>query len=188
MIAYSEDRKQSIIRKILSPDCTSIPKLARKEGVSDVTLYNWRKQLRERGLVMPDKKSSGPKWSTHARFAVVIETAHMSEAELSEYCRQKGLYPEQVTEWKQNCLQANQPIERQKKAQTFQQKRDKKKIRQLEKELQRKDIAGVKKKVLCPLGTGWGRLTPYPEQQKIIQWIEEAMTQGARKSRACKTI
>ncbi len=138
---YSEERKQSVIQKMMSPTCVSIPQLAKEEGISDVTLYNWRKQAREKGVLMPDKKSNSQQWSTEARFAVVIETASMSEAELSEYCRQKGLYPEQVTEWKQNCLQANQQAKNSKKAQTISQKRDKKKIRQLEKELQRKDKA-----------------------------------------------
>jgi transposase len=32
-------------------------------------------------------------WSGEAKFAVVVETAVLSEAELSQYCREKGLYP-----------------------------------------------------------------------------------------------
>jgi len=31
----------------------------------------------------------------------------LSEIELSEYCRKKGLYLEQVKSWKDVCLQAN---------------------------------------------------------------------------------
>ena len=35
---------------------------------------------------------------------MVVETITLSESELSEYCRQKGLYPEQVKTWKQDGL------------------------------------------------------------------------------------
>ena len=31
--------------------------------------------------------------AAEAKFAVVLETAALSEIELSEYCRRKGLYP-----------------------------------------------------------------------------------------------
>jgi hypothetical protein len=37
----------------------------------------------------------------------VIETAAMNEAELSEYCRQRGLYPEQIRVWREACERAN---------------------------------------------------------------------------------
>jgi hypothetical protein len=41
-----------------------------------------------------------------AKLAIVVETASMSEAELGGYCREKGLYPEQVQRWKEaSCLQ-----------------------------------------------------------------------------------
>ena len=38
---------------------------------------------------------------------VVLETANLSEIEFSEYCRKTGIYPEQVKEWKDACMQAN---------------------------------------------------------------------------------
>ena len=31
----------------------------------------------------------------------------LSEIEFSEYCREKGIYPEQVKEWKEACMNAN---------------------------------------------------------------------------------
>ncbi|AFP32171.1 hypothetical protein MRBBS_3235 [Marinobacter sp. BSs20148] len=45
---------------------------------------------------MPGYRNAGDDGSPDAKLAVVIETASMSEAELSAYCRQKGLYSEQV--------------------------------------------------------------------------------------------
>jgi hypothetical protein len=41
------------------------------------------------------------------QFAVVLETAPLNEAELAEYCRRKGLYPEQIAAWREACRSAN---------------------------------------------------------------------------------
>ena len=60
---------------------------------------------------------------------------------ISQYCREKGLYPEQVAAWKQHCLEGfDSAPERQKKEQQ-QSNTDRKRVRHLEKELRRKDKA-----------------------------------------------
>jgi len=38
---------------------------------------------------------------------VVLETANLIEIEVSVYCRNNGIYPEQVKEWKVTCMNAN---------------------------------------------------------------------------------
>ena len=40
-------------------------------------------------------------------FSVVLETAALSETGVNEYCRTKGLYPEQIKGWKQACIAGN---------------------------------------------------------------------------------
>jgi hypothetical protein len=37
----------------------------------------------------------------------VVETAALNEADLAAYCRQRGLYPEQIQAWRAACKQAN---------------------------------------------------------------------------------
>ena len=71
----------------------------------------------------------------------MLETALLSEHELSEYCRKNGLYPEHIAEWKQNCLTANQPRHRQLVDEQRATRTEKSRIRALEKELRRKDKA-----------------------------------------------
>jgi transposase-like protein len=71
----------------------------------------------------------------------VIGTAPLSEIELSEYCRRKGLYPQQVKAWRAACLAGQQSAQVQRQADREQARADKKRIRQLERELQRKDKA-----------------------------------------------
>lgn len=54
----------------------------------------------------------------------------MSEIELAEYCRSKGLYVEQIQAWRNACMQANGGVAQQ--ASQFQ-----KDIRQKDKELKK---------------------------------------------------
>ena len=110
MKSYSPERKAAILKKLLPPLNMSVAELSRQENVSDVTLYAWRKQMRERGHVVPGSQSSPEQWSAEAKVAVVAETLTLSEVELSEYCRQKGLFPEQVKAWKETCLEGHRAV------------------------------------------------------------------------------
>ena len=40
--------------------------------------------------------NNAEQWSSANKFAVVLETASLNEAELAQYCRKKGLYSEQI--------------------------------------------------------------------------------------------
>ena len=42
---------------------------------------------------------AGERWSAEEKFAMVVATAALNEAERGEYCRQRGLYPEQLQRW-----------------------------------------------------------------------------------------
>jgi transposase-like protein len=72
---------------------------------------------------------------------VVLEAAPLNAAELAEYCRRKGLYPEQISAWRAACRSANANATEQAREQRQQSKEDRKRIQQLEKELQRKEKA-----------------------------------------------
>ena len=119
----------------------SVAELARQENISEVTLYNWRKHAKDGGYPVPGDNKLTDEWPAEAKFAVVLETAALSEIELSEYCRRKGLYPEQVQQWRQACILGQQSARTLQQAEKAQAKADKKRIRQLEQELRRKDKA-----------------------------------------------
>ena len=141
MSSYSTERKQAILSKLLPPNNKSVASVAREEGVSEQTLYNWRKQAREQGQPVPGKKTTSDQWSHETKFAVVVETAALSESELGEYCRKKALYPEQVKLWKLQCLQGFQSDEQQAKVLKQQTKEDKAEIKSLKKDLRFKEKA-----------------------------------------------
>jgi len=141
MKRYSAERKESVIQKMMPPHNIPIPQLVEETGISDVTLYNWRKQARVEGIAVPADGKNPEKWSSEDKFAIVLEAASLNEAELAEYCRRKGLYAEQIEAWRKACLQANADSATQAKALREQTKKDRKQINKLEKELQRKEKA-----------------------------------------------
>ena len=90
---------------------------------------------------MPGDGKNPEGWSSEDKFAVVLETTPLNGAELGEYCRRKGLYPEQIAAWRAACLSANANAAEQAREQRQQSREDSRRIRQLEKELQRKEKA-----------------------------------------------
>lgn len=78
----------------------SMAEVSRREGVSEMSLSNWRKQLSTEGNAVSENKQLPENWSAETKFAVVLEAAGLSEIDLGEYCRRKGLYPEQITAWR----------------------------------------------------------------------------------------
>ncbi len=96
-----------------------------------------RRVLVEQGKLMPDGGADPEGWTARDKFAAVIETAAMNEAELSEYCRQRGLYPEQLRVWRAACERANDWERAAARELARETKDDRNRIRDLERELAR---------------------------------------------------
>lgn len=138
---YSEEFKESAIQKMMPPNPLSISQLAQETGVSDVTLYKWRKEYQNRGIAVPGNASQPDSWTAEDKLAVVIETRALNAAQLSEYCRSKGLYPEQIEQWETAALSGYQHTQQIEKKKARHHQEDRKKIKRLESELRRKEKA-----------------------------------------------
>lgn len=141
MKAYSQAIKQAALQRMMPPMNASVRQLATETGISDVTLYTWRIQAKAKGLVVPGDGKNAEKWSSEDKFAVVLETATLNEAELAQYCREKGLFSDQIAQWKAVCLQANATQKQQAALSQEGRQRDRKQIKALERELHRKEKA-----------------------------------------------
>lgn len=138
MPSYSTELKAQIVKKMMPPNNQSVAQISRESGIDAATLYAWKKQFRAKGFVVPTKKTLPDQWDAKAKLAAIIQTAAMNEVERSEYCRQHGLYPEQVDAWKA-AFEATDAIgEPISKAELVS---ERKKNKQLEKELRRKEKA-----------------------------------------------
>jgi transposase-like protein len=117
-----------------------VVKIANQEGIHPQTLYSWRNKANETGLLMPTKSSS-KRWTKQNKFSVVLETCAMNIEELSRYCREKGLYPDQVKAWREACINGiDEPVVDPKVTAT-QLRALKKDKQKLEQQLRRKDKA-----------------------------------------------
>lgn len=94
-------------KKMLPPHNRALSELAREEGISEATQYHWRKEARAQGRLLPAGDQTPEGWTSRDKFAAVLAMAALSEAEVGEYCRRRGLHPEQIRAWRAACEQAN---------------------------------------------------------------------------------
>ena len=107
---------------------------------------------------MPASEKEPEGWSAADKFTVVLETAGLNATELSAYCRQKGLDPEQVDRWRQASQDANEkPVLTMKEQKELEKLRaqDQREIKQLKQELRRKEKALAKAAALLMLRKKW---------------------------------
>jgi transposase len=141
MTRYSTEFKEAAVKKMMPPNAIPVQEIRRETGVSDVTLYKWRNEYRDKGIAVPGNNIKPDNWKGQDKLAVVIETAALNESELGEYCRKKGLYPEQVQRWKEAALKGYVSDEKIQHQHTSSRKEDRRKIKKLESELRRKEKA-----------------------------------------------
>jgi transposase-like protein len=144
MRRYSEAVKADVRRRMSPPHRQSVAQISAELGIHVVTLYNWRKTWRLQGEVVPASEKDPEGWGATDKFTVVLETAGLNTTELSAYCRERGLYPEQVERWRQASQDANEkPVLTLKEQKELERLRaqDQKEIKRLKQELRRKEKA-----------------------------------------------
>lgn len=109
-IRYTTEQREWAIQQMMPPFNRAVVELAKATGITTVTLRVWQKMARAEGRIMLGDGKQSDQWSSTNKFRIVLETAPLSEAELSAYCRMKGIYPEQIAQWRLICEQANAPV------------------------------------------------------------------------------
>ena len=151
-MGYSPERKAAVLKRMRPPPSMAIRQLSQDEGISEATLHKWRAEARGKGQLLPDADAGPEGWSSRDKFAAVLETAALNVADLAEYCRKRGLYPTQIAAWRSACEQAND-WERASTARLGQaSKEEKKRFKDLERELARKEKALAEAAALLVLG------------------------------------
>ena len=133
---YDKELKASIIERI-EVHGEQVPNVADDTGVPRVTIYQWLRAKRKKD----GTSKSSNKWSSEDKFHIVMESYSLSEAELAAYCRKKGLYVDDIKAWRKQCLSANTESRLDPKEAEKQIKNEKKRTKDLERELRKKDKA-----------------------------------------------
>jgi transposase len=132
MARYSDEFKARAVARLLPPESAAIPRLSQEIGVSVATLERWMSDA----LSRPAERG----WTAAARLEAVITTAAMDEAQRSAWCREQGLFPSDLQQWRQSAMTAlSQPEEA--RASPQETREDRKRIKELERDLRRKEKA-----------------------------------------------
>ena len=126
---------------LLPPYNYSLRRIANELSIGAATVSKWRKELVSEDLLKEDVEQKTENFTAEQIFSFVIETSTMTEHELAEYCRSKGLFVEKVKEWRTISIQVHQSKAENQYKQDSIRRSDKKKIKALEKELARKNQA-----------------------------------------------
>jgi transposase len=181
---------------MLPPNNMADRLLSQEEGISEAALHKWRAEARGKGLTLPDSDAGPEGWSPREKFAAVLDTAALNEADFGEYSRTRGLYPATGAVGRSACEQAND-WNRASTARLVRATKDgKKRVKDLERELARKDKAladtaallVLRKKGSGDLGRRRGRMISTPYRETAIALINDAVTAGTRCTNACAVL
>ena len=147
LMEYTEAFKSKMVQRLMGPRATTAKSLGTEVGIPQPTLSRW---LRAAGGTMdgmtkespatipatpkPPQKSRRPEeWPAEDRLGAVLEASKLSEPELGPFLRREGLHEATLREWRAAALEGL-GAPRSTRAEG-------KRVRELEKQLRRKDRA-----------------------------------------------
>ena len=133
MARYGQTFKDRAVARVLPPESAAVEAVAQEIGIGAKTLDRWRSEA----LSRPARERV---WTAAARFDAVVTAAALDEAGKSSWCRANGVYLQDLTKWQQSATEALAKPE-EARASPLQTKQQRRRIKELERELLRKDRA-----------------------------------------------
>ncbi len=119
MALFSQEFKVQSVEKALSkrPDQT-LNNIADDLSVGYSTLQKWIRLAKQNKLEPPEtmmsKEKSPQDWRKTQRLEAIMHCHSLNEKQVSSYCRENGIYPHHIKEWKTDFLSDHQgPVARQ---------------------------------------------------------------------------
>jgi hypothetical protein len=119
------------VARLLPPESSSLERVSREVGISVATLERWRANAN-------GAAAGSQRWTAAARLEAVIVTAAMDEAARSAWCREQGLYPAELDAWKRDAIAG---LGEPRAVSAVEARQDHRRVKELERELHRKDKA-----------------------------------------------
>lgn len=133
MAKYGQTFKDRAVARLLPPQSSSLESVSSEVGVTTATLLRWQAD----SLRIPVREREP---SAAGRLDAVIATAGMGETHKGAWCREHGLYPIELENWRMSATAAlAQPGET--RATPQQTRQDRRRIKELEREVNRKNAA-----------------------------------------------
>jgi len=148
---YSETFKAQMVQKLTRPGSPSATELSKEVGVPQGTLSRWVRQARyapetwagtlstpnEPRRTMPARRPQD--WTAEEKYAVMMEAASLADEELGAWLREKGLHEANLKQWRQEMIEGL--AEPKKASSSSKPSAETRRIRELERELARKEKA-----------------------------------------------
>lgn len=134
---YSIRLKETALRKIVPPENRSVSEVAQEMGISEQTIYNWKKQA-EHGRLFCEGTGSPLHTGQLEQYNLILESRSISEDRMGEWLREKGLHSEHLNLWEQEIKDTLSNKDNKLKLENQKLRKEKK---GLEKELRRKEKA-----------------------------------------------
>jgi transposase len=136
---YTEEFKENTVRRILSGQ--SVTELSAELGINRNQLFRWKKNLGHTSTAMPkpERDAKRPQdWTLEEKLDAVVQSMRLSDEELGAFLRNRGLHKADLDEWRASVFKgARAELAGNGQAKS----RELKRIRELERELGRKDRA-----------------------------------------------
>ncbi len=117
----------------MPPESAALEVVAGEVGIGAGTLERWREDAQSR-------PARGRAWTAGARLDAVVTAAAINEAGKSAWCREHCIFPADLFKWRASCTTAlSDPEDMRASPQAT--RADRKRIKELERDLLRKDRA-----------------------------------------------
>ena len=149
---YSDGFKSRMIQRMTGPRAMSASALSHEVRVPQPTLSTWLREARrlvrmgrhQEADATPPAPRSPKSWTAEEKYRVVIEAAAISEADLGEFLRKKGLHAAQLDEWRRLAAEAAKAALNGKRGAPAN-VAERKRIRELEREVQQHEREALRK-------------------------------------------
>ena len=148
MTTYATGFKVRMVQRMAGREGISATALAKEVGVSQNTLSRWLREASVAGPTMASmkKKPSSRKSSSRGRtaaekFQIVLKAAALSDDDLGAFLRREGIHEAQLEEWRAKATEAATGALKAPHAKRSERTPEARRIKDLERELLRKDRA-----------------------------------------------
>lgn len=139
---YTNGFKARMVQRLSGPEGISATALSKEVGVSQATLSRWLRAASTLGAVgggQNNREGGGKaprRWTAEEKLRVLTEASRLSDDELGAFLRKEGLHTAQLEEWRKLAAEALTNASKSRKKSP-----EARRIKELEKELLRKDRA-----------------------------------------------
>ena len=135
---YSNGFRLGILKRVLPPASQGLSEVSREVGVSEQTIRNWIEKARNGRLGIADGEIAPGDREASEKLKLVIESKSIEPERMGEWLRERGLHSEHIALWEQELATI---VADKDDALRHELQQTKKKLKETERELARKDKA-----------------------------------------------